>query len=293
MHLRRLTIGFAFGMLATGAMAGTSGTQREIEVRRIRAHFDSVLIELSARDAHALSPDQQARRQWVMHEVAAYRDRGDFPHNYDFPGQSVPYFTDRKTGTLCAVANLLAKSGANDIVARVTRTNNNVWVAELEADTAFTRWLDANGLTLAEAARIQVPYQAPVSKAEVARNAGFAVVAVAAVPATLVASLWNATGNADGHRGGVTRTGMVVGAISTALGATILTKNDFNQGIGQSMMALGVTSMVLSTRSISRHDAIVSEQAARARAVAATASVSPTFDVHNGAGARLAVSIGF
>jgi hypothetical protein len=138
--------------VATILVASKSGrandTVRSAEVRRIRTHFDSVLTELTARDVHALSGNQIARRRALLTTVRAYRERGVFPHNYDFPGQAVPYFVDRKTGTLCAVAHLLESTGRRDIVDRVARANNNVWVAQLAGDSAFTNWLDANGITL-------------------------------------------------------------------------------------------------------------------------------------------------
>src|SRR6476661_1058213 len=112
------------------------------EVARIRAHFDSVLTELTSRDVSSLSASQRVNRARLTMTLANYRERGVFPHNYDFPGQSVPYFIDRKTGSLCAVAHLLASTGRRDIVDRVARANNNVWVAELAGDTAVASWLD-------------------------------------------------------------------------------------------------------------------------------------------------------
>lgn len=83
-----------------------------MEVSRVRSHFDSVLSELVA-------------------ALRAYRDRGVFPHNYDFPLRETPHFVDRKTGTLCVLTHLLALSGRDDIVRRVVRANNNVWVPQL------------------------------------------------------------------------------------------------------------------------------------------------------------------
>ncbi len=72
---------------------------RAAEVGRLRAHFDSVLSELATHDLHALGAAQRANRAMLVAELTRYRSRGAFPHNYDFPGQSVPYFVDRKTGT--------------------------------------------------------------------------------------------------------------------------------------------------------------------------------------------------
>ena len=54
--------------------------------------------------------------QWTKHgtyaaELAAYRDRGLFPHNHDFGDAWTPYFVDHR-GVLCAVAHLLAIKAA-------------------------------------------------------------------------------------------------------------------------------------------------------------------------------------
>src|SRR5215207_3379955 len=123
-----------------------AGGPAEREVSRIRAHFDSVLTELAHRDVATLSASQRGNRARLMTTLAAYRDRGVFPHNYDFADRAVPYFIDRKTGTRCAVAHLLESTGRRDVVDRVARMNNNVWVAELASDTALASWLDANGI---------------------------------------------------------------------------------------------------------------------------------------------------
>jgi hypothetical protein len=108
-----------------------------VEVARIRAHFDSVLVGLPSRDTHALLPTQRARRSHLLRTLHTYRDAGAFPHNYDFPQQPTPYFIDRGSGVLCAVAHLLASTGRRDIVDRVAAMNNNVYVSGLAGDTAF------------------------------------------------------------------------------------------------------------------------------------------------------------
>jgi hypothetical protein len=153
-----LALGIVTSAVVALGMAARPDPVRAREIARIRAHFDSVLVELHGRDVTALTAPQRRQRQRLLATLRAYRDAGDFPHNYDFPGQAVPYFVDRETGALCAVANLIASTGRGDIVERVTRANNNVLVPALAGDTAFRAWLDTHGLTLAEAARIQVPY---------------------------------------------------------------------------------------------------------------------------------------
>jgi len=185
----------AAASLATIGVAAVAGTSRSAvaadtrntEVGRIRSHFDSVLTELASRSVAELGAERITRRTALINALRDYRDRGVFPHNYDFPGRAVPYFVDRKTGTLCAVANLLAYSGRWDIVDRVAHADNNVRVAQLAGDTAFVRWLDTNGLTLAEAARIQMPYMTgSTTSAQDARNRTFFIVAPVAVGGSVV-----------------------------------------------------------------------------------------------------------
>jgi hypothetical protein len=293
-----MTLGRSIGMAAIGALAialvaaRPRDVTREHEVARIRSHFDSVLTELESRDVRDMRASAQANRSALVGELRRYRDRGDFPHNYDFPGQLVPYFVDGETGTLCAVANLLAVSGRRDIVDRVARADNNVWVRQLATDTAFTRWLDANGLTLAEAARIQVPYAQPATPAQVGRNVAFGVATLTAVSGSLVTGLWNATANADGHRTKVSKLGLGMGMASTILGTALLTRSDIDARVGQAALGVGAASMGLSIYTMSQHASIAAQREATTRTMA-EAKIEPTIDARGGAGARVGVSIGF
>ncbi|MEO5818086.1 MAG: hypothetical protein ABIT20_22645 [Gemmatimonadaceae bacterium] len=297
MRLNRLVIAAAIALATIAASTqqatATSGDVGAAEVMRIRAHFDSVLSQLSAREVSGLTAAQRTRRTAVLEMLRAYQTRGVFPHNYDFPGEAVPYFVDRKTGTQCAVAHLLASTGHRDLVDRVARANNNVWVRELAGDSAFTRWLSDNGLTLKEAAFIQVPYAQPVSQAEVARNVGFAVAAPFALGGAMATTLWNLTSNSDGHRTRVSKIGVISGLATVGLGAAVLAKSEFNRGYAASGVAVGLTSVALSMRSMSNHSTIMAQrEAEKARMIAQTAVV-PMVDASNGGSAGLAVSIRF
>lgn len=277
------------GIAATTVQAGDG----VVEVRRIRGHFDSVLTELARRDVGGLTAGQRAHRAELTRTLTMYRERGVFPHNYDFPGQAVPYFVDRKTGTLCAVANLLEKTGRRDIVDRVARMNNNVWVAELASDTAFATWLDANGLTLDEAARIQVPYASPVTPAQQTRQAVFGVAAPLAFGAAVTTSVWNAVANGDGHQRVVSWTGVVSGVTALAAGVILVAKPDLPQKaqpIGIVTAGIGALSLGLSTSSIHRHREIVSaeREAAKKREVA-QATISPIVTADHKAGLSVAL----
>ncbi|MEO8335383.1 MAG: hypothetical protein ABI664_10440 [bacterium] len=295
LHRLALAAAVALGTIAATTQQATAapGDAAAAEVTRIRVHFDSVLASLGSRDVTGLSADQRARRTSLLRTLRTYQARGVFPHNYDFAGESVPYFVDRKTGTRCAVAHLLATTGRHDIVDRVARTNNNVWVRDLAADSAFTHWLGDNGLTLDEAAFIQVPYAQPVSQAEVARNVGFAVAAPFALGGAMATTLWNATSNADGHRTRVSKIGIISGLATVGLGAAVLSKSDLNHGVAASGVAMGVTSVALSLRSMHNHSTIMAQRDAEKARSVSQAVVVPMVDASNGGSAGIAVTVRF
>ncbi len=280
------------GVTSIGIARPTADRARAAEVARIRTHFDSVLAELPARDVSALSREQAVHRSILLEELRSYRNRGVFPHNYDFPGQAVPYFVDRNTGTLCAVAHLLALTGRRDIVDRVARANNNVLVPQLAGDAAFTGWLDANGLTLSEAAFIQVPYNAGPSQTEVAAMTAGAVAGSLVIGTTAITGLVNAFANGDGHRTRMSKVGMVSGALTTAFGMGMMAQGAQRE-LGGSMMAVGATSLALALRARhSRTSFLANRDAERARAIAQT-SLAPIISTSNGGRAGVAVSMRF
>ena len=290
----------AIGLLLLGAPTGLArdGTTlrgdehdgaRAAEVRRIRMHFDSVLVELRSRDIASLSDAQRDRRAAVIATLDAYRDRGVFPRNYDFPGELVPYFVDRKTGVLCAVAHLLESTGRRDIVDGVARANNNVWVAELESDSAFGAWLDRHGLTLDEAARIQVPYAEAESGSEVLGVA-------AATGGAVVMSAWIATVNRSGQGKIGTFLGVAFGV--AALGATSVVTSTPGEGFGPApamTLVAGTASTALAIRGVLRQRRLKAE-ARKAQPPVITAqkepvqtTLTPTFSMDGQAGVTLRV----
>lgn len=227
-----------------------------LEVRRIQAHFDSVLSELNAERVSGLSPEQHTARTRVIRHLVAYRDRALFPHNYDFPGQAVPYFIDRYTSVRCAVAYLMDATGAGALVTQVAAHNNNVLVPDLAGNTAFIDWLHANGLTLSEAARIQVPYMGdgnPIVTALGSTNGVYAVgTALVTLPAA-AAAFWNARGNANGHRAVGTILGLSTGALSMALGGAALRDPMAPRYVSPVSLAAGAVGGWLAVRGFTRH----------------------------------------
>ena len=287
MHRRTLMVALApLAALSLTAAAPATKSGDALLIPRIHAHFDSVLAELRAADVSALEPAQRGRRETLVGRLQRYRDRGVFPHNYDFPGQAVPYFVDRKTGTLCAVAHLLGSTGRRDVVNRVAATNNTVWVKQLAGDAQFGSWLRENGLTLEEAARIQVPYDFVVVEPAAQRQSSNAPVLGAT---TGVIMAVNFTTNRAGSGKIRNWLGVASGVASVAVGTGLIRDEQQGRMSGFVNVGLGALSTALSTRAMfKRHSELASRRDAE-RARVAVAPVLPTAE----SGAGLSLSIKF
>ena len=245
------------------------------EVQRIQAHFDSVLVELQGSDVSRLTSEQRDHRRALIRTLASYRDRARFPKNYDFAAPT-PYFVDRQTGVLCAVAHLMESTGRRDIVDRVAAANNNVWVAQLRGDRQFEGWLAEHGITLAEAARIQVPYigdpivqpsEPPARQSLVLPTTG------AGMAATM--SAMNLFSNRDGHGRIRNVLGMATGVVSLGYGAAMLGGPKSDRGMAIANVATGALSAFVSGRGILRNRQMVAAQRSAERAKVAVAPVVP------------------
>ncbi|HET6681875.1 MAG TPA: hypothetical protein VFG84_11780 [Gemmatimonadaceae bacterium] len=135
-------------------------TFERAEVARVRAHLARVETELRSADVSRLSPAQRTARSHHIDVLHDYREAGVFPHNHTAAKDYTPVFVDEH-GTHCAVGFLIAESGRDDIVSRIASTRNHATVPELADDPALVAWLDASGLSLAEATRIQPAYNLP------------------------------------------------------------------------------------------------------------------------------------
>jgi len=147
-------------LLAVDQLAPHRSDPARVEAARIRTHLARVEVALRARDVARLSPAQRTARARNLDVLHRYWTTGVFPTNTDFPGERMPYFIDRY-GIRCAMAHLIEQSGRGDLVARVAATNNNARIRDLKNDPDLVAWLDENGLTAAEAARIQPTYGNP------------------------------------------------------------------------------------------------------------------------------------
>lgn len=127
-----------------------------VERRRVRDHLTRALRAVRAAPVTHLSAAQRARRRAALRALSRYIDAGRFPVNRTrLP--LTPVFVS-PDGARCAMAALLESTGHHALVERVAREHNLARIAQLAHDPELTAWLDANGLTLAEAARIQPAY---------------------------------------------------------------------------------------------------------------------------------------
>jgi len=124
---------------------------------RIRAHLERVIEELRAADVSQLSDAQRDARATNIERLVAYRVRGEFPHgNAAQPGQRVPTFIDAD-GRACAMGQLVIESGAESVAREIAATQNYARVPQI-THAALGGWLIVNGMSLAEATRVQPDY---------------------------------------------------------------------------------------------------------------------------------------
>ena len=299
-----LTLGAAVAVSASAALARQPAPPRAAaaahgsppgEVERIQAHLAEVERELLARDVSHLGPSQRAARAARIAELRAYRERGVFPHNHDFAGERVPYFVDEH-GTLCAMAHLIAQSGGAGLVARVAATANNARVPELAGDSALVAWLDANGMTLAEAARVQPSYddgscvfQPCVDEPQTAGAAtGKLTGGIVSSGVAIGALAWTLHADSRSRRAtGPALVGLAAGAAALWLGASQFDDSGAPLAIGVTNAAIGAATTAVSLRSLLRDDPrpVEPEDAAPVAASErrSALSLAPLVDARNGA----------
>lgn len=179
------------------------------ERTRIQTHLARVSAHLRAQPPARLAPEQRAARRVTLQWLDEYRADGVFPHNHVRPGTLTPVFVDPH-GTPCAVGYLLLRSGEDELVEEIVRTDNLVRVPELRGDPRLERWLDARGITLEEAAMIQPQYGGTPPDIGVQNTSDYVPATVGLSIATAALVSYNAL--AGSSSGAPLVDGLVVGA---------------------------------------------------------------------------------
>jgi hypothetical protein len=102
-----------------------------------------------------LTYTQRQARQQHLKVLEAYWKRRDCPHNYYLPYRN-PVFIDHE-GRYCAVGYLMLKSGKQTFCEAVQKTNNFVFIRQIE-HPEFHAWQQESGLSIDELAWIQPGY---------------------------------------------------------------------------------------------------------------------------------------
>lgn len=209
------------------------------EVVRLRAHFDSVDQELRHADVSRLSASQKEMRGRLISWLRDYRNAGSFPENDRFADRMVPFFRDSH-GTLCAMAYLIDRSGRGDIVDKVASTRNNAYIHELADDPALIAWLDASGLSVEEAGRIQPTYGDPFPPTPPVEHNDVVSQSYAITSMGLGAASMGATGlNLFSPSAASGSIGFISGVASIAAGGEHLRDRGGNKRMAQANLTIG------------------------------------------------------
>lgn len=154
--------GISAGQPASAASSGAgvggllADVHRRVDDFRIDQHLRRTMVALRATGWDGLTVEQCRRRRVALERLSEYRSRGEFPVNRSVPERTPLFVGD--DGTPCAMAYLLLEDGRDDLVDDVMASDPMVSIEDLSEDHAVVEWIEANGLTRDEAARIQPAY---------------------------------------------------------------------------------------------------------------------------------------
>lgn len=213
------------------------------EIERVRQHLEGAETMLLGRDLSALTIAQRVARNRRIAELRAYRERGHFPHNHRLRGRT-PVFVDEH-GTRCAMAYLIERSGGSELVSRIARTRNLARIRDLAGDPALVGWLGENGLTLAEAARIQPEYGDGVEEKDY-RGIQLAIVSASAGLSLYGVTLNRSVADTPQSRNRRGLAGLACGMQGGVIGTLFLASGDATaRGVGLCGAAMGLVSIGL------------------------------------------------
>ncbi len=126
----------------------------------IKLHLQLVEEILSGETKPHLTVEQKKRRSLGLQRLKQYWQRGKFPIN-SFHTSPQPYFVDR-IGTHCAVAYLMAESGATELVNEIKGYHNFSYIEEMQKQyPEISLWAENNGFSVDELKWIQPVYPPP------------------------------------------------------------------------------------------------------------------------------------
>lgn len=137
----------------TFGYAPDAGTDEQL---RISTHLAYVENMLRKKNTSHLSPAMQKKRMHLLDLLHAYILAGNFPKNYDHPGERLPCFID-KNNNICAVGYLVEQTAGHAVAEQINNKHQYERITDMH-DAALNVWVATSGLTLEECAMIQPAY---------------------------------------------------------------------------------------------------------------------------------------
>jgi len=123
---------------------------------RIKTHLEYVELFLRGTDVTHWPEVLRQQRDINLDLLHEYWTRGNFPKNYDHPGQRKPCFMDRD-GNICAVGYLVASSEGIETARTINEQFKYADIYDIKLQE-MTDWVGKSGLTVQELAMIQPQY---------------------------------------------------------------------------------------------------------------------------------------
>jgi hypothetical protein len=155
--------------MLVGDASWAGRTEPGDEVTRVRAHLAFAHDELATRDVSALAPAQRLARAESLADLSRYIERGEFPRRTKdgYEGRRPRFIDDR--GVHCAVGQLIADSGDEDLAQAINARFEYAHVREMESP-ALAAWASTHGFTVDELALIQPSYSSLPTPESVRRD---------------------------------------------------------------------------------------------------------------------------
>lgn len=128
---------------------------RIVDDRRVQVHLRVAERVLAEQNVDHLPDALRERRTNIIGYLHEYWMQGKFPKNNLLPYRA-PYLRD-DSGTPCAVAYIVHRSGSEELIDSLSRIDNNIYIDDVEPGP-FYQWLENSGLTKREAAKVQPGY---------------------------------------------------------------------------------------------------------------------------------------
>ena len=127
------------------------------EVTLIQLHLTLVEKKLRENPEDDLSSEQLRNRIQCLDILRHYNTNGIFPKNPNLKSRT-PFFID-KSGTACAVGQLIISTGYKVLAEQIAAENNNAFIEQLNGKYPGIKiWADKYGFTIDELAWIQPAY---------------------------------------------------------------------------------------------------------------------------------------